>query len=284
MHDHDTSLTRLRLAALLVASLAVACGDDAESSSAGDDTSGDGGTPTTTAGATTSPVATDDGGGAEGSDTTQGDASAGTTSSPTTTSDGGSDDGGPRIGPIDCRAQGDGISTITFVNGCDAPLQYRGSMIDGGELAPGEHACHDLGDAIAPIDAIRYWGFIGPDPGGEHHTLAELTLNTDFYDFDWYNISHVDAHNLPMAVAPVDMPECRLLSCPDSLLADCPPEGQYFIDGVLVACVSPDRDNPDSPVAQYFDQRCADAYAWSGDDADSVATCTGEDFDVIFCP
>lgn len=199
-----------------------------------------------------------------------------------TSSGGASDESGP--GPIECRVAGDGITTITFVNGCAESLSYRGSMIDGGELAPGEHACHDLGDAIAEIPAIRYWGFVGPDPGGERHTLAELTLNTDFNDFDWYNISHVDAHNLPMAIVPFGMDDCRTLSCPDSLLRGCPRVGQVFIDDVLVSCFSPERDNPDSPVAQYFEAGCADAYSWSGDDAESVATCAGEDFDVVFCP
>ena len=70
-----------------------------------------------------------------------------------------------------------------------------------------------MGTAVEAIDAIRFWGYIGEDPGGEKYTLAELTLNTDFNDFDWYNISHVDAHNLPMRIIPVDMPDCRVLTC-----------------------------------------------------------------------
>jgi hypothetical protein len=60
--------------------------------------------------------------------------------------------------------------------------------------------------------------------------------------------------------------------------------GRVYVDDELVSCFSPERDNADSPVAQYFEAGCADAYSWSGDDADSVATCTGEDFDVVFCP
>ena len=187
-------------------------------------------------------------------------------------------------GEIRCRAKGDGKSTVTFINGCDEPLSFRGSLIDGGELGPGEHMCRDVGDTETSIPAIRYWGFIGPDPGGEKHTLAELTLNTDFNDFDWYNISHVDAHNLPMQIIPFGMDECRTLTCADSLLEDCPAEGQFSLEGQLVSCFSPDRDDPDSPVAQYFEAGCADAYSWSGDDQESVVACAAEDFDVVFCP
>lgn len=244
-----------------------ACGD----ADGGGSGSGSGSQSSTTAGESTT-TTTGEGGSSEAS---SGAASSGAVDGSST---------GVDVGPIDCRAAGDGVTTLTFINGCDETLSYRGSMIDGGELAPGAHACHDLGDAITTISAIRYWGFVGRDPGGEHHTLAELTLNTDFNDFDWYNISHVDAHNLPMQIVPFGNDECRTLSCPDDLLPDCPEEGRFYVGDELVACYSPERDNPDSPVAQYFEARCADAYSWSGDDADSVATCTGEDFDVVFCP
>jgi len=164
-------------------------------------------------------------------------------------------------------------------------LAFRGSDIEGGELQPGEHACRDVGSDVESIPAIRFWGFIGEDPGGEKHTLAELTLNTDFNDFDWYNISHVDAHNLPMQIVAVEMPDCRVLTCAASLLENCPAEGKLTDSGGnLVSCFSPNRDDPNSAVAVYFEESCADAYSWSGDDAESVAACAGEDYDVIFCP
>ncbi|HYP87781.1 MAG TPA: hypothetical protein VEQ59_06500, partial [Polyangiaceae bacterium] len=56
--------------------------------------------------------------------------------------------------------------------------------------------------------------------------------------------------------------------------------------GNLVACVSPDRNNAMSPVAEYF-QQCDDAYAWSGDDQSQpspVRACAGEDWQISFCP
>jgi hypothetical protein len=184
---------------------------------------------------------------------------------------GGQGSGAPGSGPIDCRAKGDGKSTVTLINHCQGSLSYRGSGLTGGELAPGEHACEHVGNTVESIPAIRFWGFIGPDPGGERYTLAELTLNTDFNDFDWYNISHVDAHNLPMQVSAVAMPSCRTLTCGKSLLEGCPAEGQLEDQaGKLISCFSPQRDDRNSQVAKYFEAGCADAYSWSGDDQDSV--------------
>ena len=55
-----------------------------------------------------------------------------------------------------------------------------------------------------------------------------------------------------------------------------------------MSCVSPARDDPESPVALYF-EACDDAYAWSGDDQHGTDTspmraCAGEDWDIVFCP
>ncbi|MGK3966777.1 thaumatin family protein [Sorangium sp. So ce118] len=212
-----------------------------------------------------------------------GGASSGEASSSST----GQPPGGPPGGPIevDCRTAGDGKSTLAFVNKCDQPLQFLGSLIDGGELGPGQFACRDVGTSEEPLSSLRYWAYAGSDPGGGRHTLAEMTLNTDFNDFDWYNISHVDAHNLPLAIVPVDLPDCRTLSCPESLLARCPEVGRYKdASGATVSCVSPDRDEPANPVAVYFEEQCKDAYSWSGDDQESMAACAGEDYDIVFCP
>lgn len=187
--------------------------------------------------------------------------------------------------PVTCQKTGDRVTTLALVNGCASPLRVRGSNGVAGDLLPGEHLCVDLGTDVAPLNSLRYWGFIGEDPGAEHHTLAEMTLNTDFNDFDWYNLSHVDAHNLPMAIVPLDRTDCRTLSCSTSLLENCPSEGSVRdASGTIVACVSPERDKATSPVAMYFEASCRDAYSWSGDDAESMAACAGEDYSVVFCP
>lgn len=190
---------------------------------------------------------------------------------------------------IDCRKEDDDKTTLAFVNGCAEPLSYRGSDIAGGTLAPGAFACVDVGTAAQAISSKRYWGWTGADPGSGRYTLAEFTFNTDFYDLDWYNISHVDAHNLPMAILPVARPKCRELTCPQDFMGPCPAEGQYRnAQGTLVSCVSPDRDDPQNAVVTLFEQ-CDDAYAWSGDDQQGedespMIGCEVEDFDIVFCP
>jgi hypothetical protein len=219
---------------------------------------------------------------------------------PTSEADAGEDDVGdenpgdegtlPLDGDYPCRADGDGTTTAVFINRCTAPVEMRGSDIESATIDADAFVCRDLGTAEEPISSKRYWGFIGEDPGGEHHTLAEFTFNTDFNDFDWYNISHVDAHNLPMQIVPLDRSDCDTLTCADpALLADCPEVGRWTDgEGTLISCVSPERDNPDSPVALYFES-CDDAYAWSGDDQQGddpspVRACAGEDWAIVFCP
>jgi hypothetical protein len=224
---------------------------------------------------------------------TSGEAGAGATAGGT--NGGGTNGGGTNGGgaggqaTIDCRADGDDTTTLVFVNRCAASVSFRGSDIDGGELPPGAFVCVDIGTATEVLSAKRYWGFSGEDPGGEHHTLAEFTFNTDFNDFDWYNISHVDAFNLPMQIVPAARPDCETLTCAEDFLLNCPDVGRYEDSaGNLTSCVSPNRDDGESTVALYF-EACDDAYAWSGDDANGddpspVRACAGEDWDIVFCP
>lgn len=196
----------------------------------------------------------------------------------------------PPDGTYPCRANGDGKTTLVFINRCSETLTVRGSDIPNATVAAGAFSCQDIGTDEETLSAKRYWGYLSVDPGAEHHTLAEFTFNTDFHDFDWYNISHVDAHNLTMQVAPLDRTSCQSLTCADtSLLTDCPAIGrQTDGEGELIACVSPDRDNATSPVALHFES-CEEGYAWSGDDQHGtdkspVRACAGEDFAIVFCP
>ena len=98
-----------------------------------------------------------------------------------------------------------------------------------------------------------------------------------------------------MRLAPLDRPSCDALVCDSpGLLSDCPDVGRYPpTSGEVIACVSPDRDDPNSDVAKHFES-CDDAYAWSGDDAhprfdgvrdpSPVRSCAGEDWEIVFCP
>ncbi len=189
----------------------------------------------------------------------------------------------------DCRVDGDRKTTLVFENSCVDSVEFRGSDIEGGTISPGGVACVDIGSDVETISSKRYRGFIGDDPGGQRHTLAEFTFNTDFYDFDWYNISHVDAHNLPMRIVPVARPDCKIVTCAESWLETCPEIGKLRdSEGEVIACVSPERDNPNSEVALFF-EGCDDAYAWSGDDQagddpSPMYACAGEDWDIVFCP
>lgn len=196
---------------------------------------------------------------------------------------------GPGPSIVNCTHDGDGKTTLAFVNGCAKAVTFQGSDITGGTLAPGAFACVDIGSDVAALNSKRYWGFSGDDPGAEHHSLAEFTFNTDFQNFDWYNISYVDAFNLPLQIVPLARPKCDTLTCAQDFLSTCPAVGQdKDASGELVACVDPDRNNPDNPVAQLF-EACDDSYAWSGDDQNGsdpspVRACAGEDFDIVFCP
>ena len=191
----------------------------------------------------------------------------------------------PPASSIDCRAAGDGRSTVTLINECTGELSFRSSAGAAGDLKPGAHVCLQVGDVKDAIASTEYWGFIGKDPGDRRHTLAVINLNTTFNDFDWYDISHVDAFNLPVQIVPVAAPNCRTLTCAQNLLPNCPSEAVIKdVSGEIVACVNPDANDATSVVAQYFKKNCPDAYSWTGDSASSLASCVGEDYDIIFCP
>ena len=69
----------------------------------------------------------------------------------------------------------------------------------------------------------------------------------------------MDAFNLPLQIVPLARPKCDTLTCAQDFLSMCPAVGQYKdSSGKLVACVDPDRNNADGPVAQYF-EACDDA-------------------------
>lgn len=224
-----------------------------------------------------------------GTETTTGPGGSELTATDAPTMADASDTPEPPAPQADCHTAGDDRTTLVFVNRCAKPLTVRGSDMEEGQLAPGATLCRNIGTAVEELPAKRYWAFAGEDPGNEHYTLAEFTFNTDFNDFDWYNISHVDAFNLPMQIVPLDEPDCKSLTCGEDLLEHCPAAGQDRDDeGNVVVCVSPDRDDGESEVAVYFES-CDDAYAWSGDDQHGedpspVAACAGEDWQITFCP
>jgi hypothetical protein len=281
----------LKAIALLGATLSSSCSSSSPSEPTGNDggTSGKGGEYGETVGGsagafdpTTLGGASSRGLGGAGNTTPLG--GAGSTTAATSTAGA----SGAAVG-ASCAEEGDGTTTLRFANRCAKAVTFRGSDDVSGSLSSGEVACIDIGTATEALSSKRYWGWIGTDPGSGRHTLAEFTFNTDFYDMDWYNISHVDAHNLPLAIVPLARSKCRKLSCPQDFLAGCPEVGRYRnAQGEVVSCVSPERDNPKSAVVLVF-EGCDDAYAWSGDDqagndVSPMVGCEVEDFEIVFCP
>jgi hypothetical protein len=194
---------------------------------------------------------------------------------------------------LGCAVKGDGKTTLRFINKCGFNVTFAGNNISGGNLASGAEACRTIGSNTDHMISKRYWGFRqGEDPGFEHHSLAEFGFNENAFGYaswDWFNLSYVDAHNLPLKIIPYDLgtgTTCsgQTRSCVKDLLAGCPETGKLRNSaGKVISCVSRDRDNKNSVVAKYFDASCSQSYSWSGDDS-VMAACNAEDFDIVFCP
>jgi hypothetical protein len=285
---------RRSLALLVSVGLASGCGTSSDSGlhatggTAASGGEGVGGSATTNAGGVAGRASNAAGGAAGGASNAAGGV-AGRASNGGSAGGGATSVGGSTSAELDCRHDGDGKTTLVFVNHCRAPVTFAGSDIRGKTLGAGEFACVDVGNTSDAISSKRYWGYFGNDPGAGKYSLAEFTFNTDFQDFDWYNISYVDAFNVPLQITPVARPSCKTLTCAADFLSGCPAVGQFKdANGKLVSCVSPSRNDGTNPVAQYFES-CDDAYAWSGDDQNGtdpspVRACAGEDWDLVFCP
>lgn len=127
-------------------------------------------------------------------------------------------------------------------------------------------------------------------------TLAEFTLGggaaADFYD-----VSLVDAFNVPITITPQGGNGCATAGCSADLLPGCP-AGLQDVDssGTVVACLSacskfggddacctgsantPSTCNPAAaPVdsASYFKSGCPDAFSYAFDPVTAVFTCQG---------
>jgi hypothetical protein len=127
-------------------------------------------------------------------------------------------------------------------------------------------------------------------------TLAEFTLGggtaADFYD-----VSLVDAFNLPMTITAQGGSACATAGCSTNLLTDCPSSLQDVdSSGNVVACLSacskfggdeacctgaansPSTCNPAAaPVdsASYFKSGCPDAYSYAYDTVTAAFSCSG---------
>jgi hypothetical protein len=219
--------------------------------------------------------------------------------------------------------------TFTFVNNSGQTI-WPGALgnagqpvLNGGgwELAPGE----SMSISVPGTWAGRFWArtycsFNGSgagscetgDCGGvlncngaggqPNVSLAEFTLG-DGTSPDFYDVSFVDAFNIPISVAPVggttgsNPYQCTTAGCTANLNPGCPSALQEVdSSGNIIACLSacsefgtpqycctgaygsPSACNPSSwPVdyAAYFKSACPGAYSYAYDDPTSTFTCQG---------
>ncbi|XP_024400323.1 pathogenesis-related protein R minor form [Physcomitrium patens] len=143
------------------------------------------------------------------------------------------------------------------------------------------------------------WGFPGgsanPNEGNNakpQANLAEFTIGAG--GMDYYDISNVDAYNLPMRMAPTQIAgggspsgtHCGTIICAiNDLIGFCngrnrltgpPGNGCKNVDG-------PGLNPTDGTRA--FKNRCPTSYSYSKDDAGTVFGCnTGSNYEVVFCP
>lgn len=131
-------------------------------------------------------------------------------------------------------------------------------------------------------------------------TLAEFTLGGSGGK-DFYDVSLVDGYNLPMVVAGSGgSGMCGTTGCVADLNRRCPAElrvGEGEGEGCRSACEAfgraeyccsgeygtPDRCRP-SVYSAMFKSACPSSYSYAYDDATSTFTCTGADYQIIFCP
>jgi hypothetical protein len=132
--------------------------------------------------------------------------------------------------------------------------------------------------------------------GAANATLAEFTLGGGNSP-DYYDVSLVDAFNVPITITPQGGPGCDTAGCMANLDPGCPSELQDVdSSGNIVACLSScskfgddqycctgSFDSPSTcdpagwPVnsASYFKSACPDAYSYAFDSVTSVFTCQG---------
>jgi hypothetical protein len=228
------------------------------------------------------------------------------------------------------RASAQGSATFTFVNNTGQTI-WPGALGNAGQTVPNGGGWElstgqSLTITVPDTWAGRFWArtYCTFDASGQgscetgdcggvlacngaggapNVTLAEFTLgggtSSDFYD-----VSFVDAFNVPVTVVPVggttsstDPYQCTTAGCTVNLNEGCPAALQDVdSSGNIIACLSacsefgtdqycctgaygsPSTCNPDTwPVdyAEYFKSSCPGAYSYAFDDPTSTFTCSG---------
>ncbi|MBP2471599.1 hypothetical protein JOF53_000471 [Crossiella equi] len=110
--------------------------------------------------------------------------------------------------------------------------------------------------------------------GDQPASLAEFNFDPKDRLAPWYNVSYVNAVNVPITIRPDNGPPpsgqfCGTAGCPGKLLPVCPPENlrRHPGTGAPMNCVNPNRDaktNYSNAVAR----ACPKAYSWSKHDTE----------------
>ncbi|WP_267717154.1 glycosyl hydrolase [Streptomyces sp. CoH17] len=112
--------------------------------------------------------------------------------------------------------------------------------------------------------------------GEQPVSLAEFNFDTADAAAPWYDVSYVNAVNVPVTITPegvsppADGGECAEMGCPGALLAACPPDNLVRESGTNkpLVCVNPNRDAK-TAYSDAITQQCPKAYAWSKHDAEA---------------
>lgn len=199
----------------------------------------------------------------------------------------------------------------------------------GFRLGPMEQGVFDVGFKWT---SGRIWGRTGCDDNGRNCetgdcgetycrgrtvfdavTLAEFGLDSDFMNLDFWDISQVDGHNLPMSIRPIpgtvkNGNRCYEITCRFDFNV-CPNDWrQWGKSNNMVGCKSAcsatredrfccpedkgyNRDNCPQPTdeSRIFKNQCYDAYSYAYDDDTSTFACENASpgssgYEVTFCP
>ncbi|MEV6236479.1 thaumatin family protein [Lentzea sp. NPDC051838] len=112
-----------------------------------------------------------------------------------------------------------------------------------------------------------------------HCTTGEQPVSLAEFNFDpadtpapWYNVSYVNAVNVPVTINPTNGPPpngqfCGTAGCPQALLPDCPAANlrRHPATGKPMLCVNPNRDAK-TAYSNAIARNCPKAYSWSKHD------------------
>jgi hypothetical protein len=197
------------------------------------------------------------------------------------------------IGLVDADTQ------INIVNQCSQTISAcqtdQTGQITSYALGSGASKLIDVGTSW-PGGLI--WGYPGgsADPtdcntAKPQADLAEFTIN-GFSNQDSYDISNVNAYNLPLKIAPtsqvtVSGTTCGSPSCTiNNLNSFCQPPNT-LTPGPGDGCFNTDGPNTGTPTSgtQQFDNACPEAISYTTDTTGKVYGCpTGTNYKVTFCP